>query len=68
MEATWSTDKELLIEGDAYWVTDGDRIAIAFRVEQACGGWKNGDIWEDFYDEVVAWIHIKKPSPPEKLN
>lgn len=61
----WST--EAPIEGHWYWVTDGRHAWPAFSRKASAGGWTNGDTWEDFQKEVVAWQHIQEPSLPGVL-
>ena len=52
------------IEGDWYWVNEGDHYWFpAKRVLGAAGGWTNDDTWEDFTGSVLAWVRI--PTPKE---
>jgi hypothetical protein len=57
------------IPGETYWVrtkkTEDENTGewfTAMHDPRACGGWTNQDTWEDFYKEIVEWIHIKKPA------
>jgi len=43
------------------WVTDGKNIWIAKRSSESAGGWSNDDTWEDFDNEIVAWIVLTEP-------
>jgi hypothetical protein len=55
-------------EGEWCWVTDSKVAWISCHETRAAGGWTNGDCWEDFSKEVVAWFpvggHPPLPAPP----
>ena len=50
------------VEGRWYWVRqfNGDWFP-AMRCAEASGGWTNGDTWEDFHNEIIAWKLIDPP-------
>ena len=63
LKTEWGQDER--VEGAYYWVTDGKRVTYAVHRKDAAGGWRRGDIWEDFFGEVIAWIRIYNPAPPK---
>ena len=48
------------------WVSDGKHAWIAERDSERCGGWTNGDTWEDFDEIVRFYIPLKQPVPPHR--
>lgn len=62
VKADWSFEG-LPPENEWCWVTDGEDVWPAKHTMRTLG-WTNDDTWEDFDNEVIAWILMEKPEPP----